>query len=218
MNESNILISCFGPHKTQQHNKTPLNEDAIRIFDEFETEPDTYETTDYLTSDEYEAGYLSDHEPGYYDDDDTDYMYNSEQNEEKWQWPPPETIFAKISTLDEHDANRLAWETLLKHDIPNTAADTDWYPFRNELGLLLFVGRYDPKLGITRNIIQYFLKILRTLQANGHITRDYVIPKNATTVETWWKYIPQPPVRLVLLFLFILAQFLLFAIILSNFG
>ena len=103
---------------------------------------------------------MSDHEQGYYDDDDTDYIYSCEQNKEKWQWPHPKTIIQEVSKLTDDDANRLALETLLKHDIPNTAADTDWYPFRNEL--LLFVARYDPKLGITRNIIQYFLKILRT--------------------------------------------------------
>ena len=93
-----------------------------------------------MTSDEYEEGYLSDQEPGYYDDDDTDYIYNCEKNKEKWQWPHPETIIQEISKLTDDDANRLAWESLLKYDIPNTAADTDWCPFRYKL--LLFVGRY----------------------------------------------------------------------------
>lgn len=66
--------------------------------------------------------------------------------------------------------------------------------FKNELGLLLFAGRYDPSLAITRAALQYFLKILRTLQKAGHIAAEYDIPKAAQTVEERWNFIPQPPI------------------------
>ena len=109
-------------------------------------------------------------------------------------WPPTAQVTALLDTLPDNDPNKIAWQTLIDHNKWNSKADPDWYPFRNELHFLLFLARFDPNLGITRQIIQIFLDILQTLQKNGHITDTYNIPKHATTVEKWWQFIPKPPI------------------------
>ena len=115
-------------------------------------------------------------------------------DENETAFPQPPMVRERIQSLHRQEPCRLAWEHLLNHNRENSQANADWYPFKNELGLLLFAGRYDPSLNITRAVLQYFLKILRTLQKAGHIVPEYDIPKAAQTVEEWWKFIPQPPI------------------------
>ena len=127
------------------------------------------------------------------DDDDSDSQDNSNENELPWSWPPTEEVLNVIGQLPADDTGRLAWESLLFHDCESTKADPDWYPWRNELCMMLFLCRYDPTFSISRNAIQCFIFILKTLQQNGHLNQRYWIPKHANTVERWWKWLPKPP-------------------------
>ena len=86
----------------------------------------------------------------YYDYNNTDTEINSndsdntDDSEHKWWWPDTAFVEKKLQQLQRDDPSVLAWRTLMEHDIPSTKASKDWYPFRNELGVLLFAGRYDP--------------------------------------------------------------------------
>lgn len=125
---------------------------------------------------------------------------DSYSDSDDWDFPTPDDVSQEINQLENLNPNKLAWQALLEHDDENSKAHVDWYPWRNELCMLLFLCRYDPTYGMTRNIIQCFLDILRTMKKNGHITANYFIPKDASTVEKWWKFIPKPPIRMLLLF------------------
>ena len=118
---------------------------------------------------------------------------NDNNNNLPWRWPSSDQVTRVIGQLPDDDTGRLAWEALLHHDCESTKADADWYPWRNELCMMLFLCRYDPTFSISRNAIQCFIWILKTLQQNGHFNGRYWIPKHANTVERWWKWLPKPP-------------------------
>ena len=111
-------------------------------------------------------------------------------------WPNTTQILNLINELPDNDPNKIAWDSLINNQEESKNANiNDWYPFRNELCFLLFVGRFDPDRAITRQTMTYFCSILRTLQQNGHLNEDYFVPKNGNLIETWWKYLPTPPMR-----------------------
>lgn len=135
------------------------------------------------------------------DNSDHSLDQNEENHNNEWQYPSTEEVIRVINTLPPTDPSRVAWAALVEHKKGNKNAHPDWYPWRNELHMLLFLCRFDPDIGFTRTTITYVLKILKTLQKNGHIHEDYNIPKAAQTIENWWCYLPEPPIRM----LFILA-------------
>lgn len=135
------------------------------------------------------------------------YNYNQRQNNAHDNnminganiWPTAAQVRHFIETkTDPHHPNddkdiKLGWQTLLqqKTAIPNSTRD--WFPFPNSLFLFLFVGRYDASLGITRNVINFFIKILKQLQHEGHLDASYQIPGDGSEIERLWTHLPQFP-------------------------
>ena len=111
--------------------------------------------------------------------------------------PDTRRILNSVDSLPDNDPNKIAWLSLINHNCESKFGDiNDWYPFGNELCFLLFVGRYDPDRAITREIITFFCSILHTLKQNGHLNGEYFVPKNGNVIETWWKHLPTPPMRM----------------------
>lgn len=137
---------------------------------------------------------ISIHDSDSNNDNDNESICSDDSNE--WNYPPPQTVYDTINNLPETDPNKVAWLSLLQHESTNSKASPDWYPWRNELCVLLFLCRFDATYGITRNIIQCFLNILLTLKERGHINNEYFIPTDASTIEKWWDFIPKPPIRM----------------------
>lgn len=153
-------------------------------------------STETTTDESFQHGFISanDTQESYCSTDDEILSDDFKQEREPpFDYPNPNQLRNLIDGLPPHDPSKIAWEKLLSHEKENSLAEPDWYPFRNELCLLLWLGRYNPSLNITRSILQYFLKLLRTLQVNGHLNDEYFVPSNATTIEKWWDFIPKPP-------------------------
>ena len=119
------------------------------------------------------------------------------QNNSQWQWPDQEQLRVQLNNLSPNDPSRLAWENLIDHENVNKNASNEWYPGRNIVDYLLFVGKNDPNWGMTRKMLQWIVDLLLTLQVEGYLDEDLKIPTNATTIEKWWIYIPKPPTSLV---------------------
>ena len=111
--------------------------------------------------------------------------------EENKQSAPNTNNQAENKYDDEHV--KQAWETLLQQKTSIPDSTHEWFPFPNALYLFLFVARYDPTIVITRNIINFFIKILKTLQQQGVIKPDYNIPSDGIVIERLWEHIPQLP-------------------------
>ena len=110
-----------------------------------------------------------------------------------WQHPDAQYIKDKLENIPDNNPSKKAWQALFESTHVNENATTEWFPFENELGLMLFIARYDPQLNLTREHIKFFLLVLRTLQNHGILDANYFVPKSAYTIETWKKYIPKPP-------------------------
>ena len=123
-------------------------------------------------------------------------------------WPTPAQVAAFLGDNNNHNNNnnnnnnnnsdddkdvKQAWVNLLQQETDIPGATYEWFPFPNALYLLLFIGRYDPTLAITRNIINYFIKILKTLKQQGFISNNYKIPGDGSEVERLWSHLPQLP-------------------------
>jgi hypothetical protein len=131
-----------------------------------------------------------------FDSDDLIWMNELlvDQPHDVWQFPDSELLRQQLQSLsDDDNPSREAWQALLDHDKENTNASHRWYPFRNEACFLLWLGRYDPTLTMTRHMLRWILKLLRTLQRNKIIIETYHLPKDPTTIEKWWQYVPTPP-------------------------
>ena len=113
-----------------------------------------------------------------------------------WKWPDQAELKQRYERLEPSSPSYLAWSRLVNHDVYNKNAELEWYPFQNELCFMLWLGRSDPSLGMTRNMLTWIINLLLTLKMNNHIDNDYFIPTHATTVEKWWRFIPQPPSRM----------------------
>ena len=149
-------------------------------------------------------GWLSSNMSSYSDNENSNNGYISSNNDNiniRWRWPSVHEVIDKITTLQPDDDIRRAWQTILKQEtnIPNATAD--WHPFPNVLWVLLFLGRYDKKLGITRSIINFFIQILKTLKQQGKLDSQYNIPGDGSTLEKLWDQFPELPTGII----FILA-------------
>ena len=133
-------------------------------------------------------------DPSSFSDSDPSSSQSCYSSEREYRIPTEREMIEMLQQLTDDNPTKRAWTNLIEFKEANKNATAEWFPFENELGLLLFVGRYDPQLSITRAIIQFFIKILRTLQENGHLNANYSIPKDASTVEKWMKNIPTPPI------------------------
>ena len=105
-------------------------------------------------------------------------------------WPTAQQVHVFMHA-DTHI--KKGWEALLNQKTSIPDASNEWFPFPNALYLFLFIGRYDPSLAITRNIIKYFIKILKTLQNQGFIAPIYKIPSDGSEIERLWEHLPQLP-------------------------
>lgn len=128
-----------------------------------------------------------------YSSDPSQFSYDEHKG---FQMPDQQHLQQELNNLRDDDKSQIAWNSLIKHNKSNKNASYQHYPFVNTACSLLFFGRFNPTLGITRNITQWVLTLLRTLQVEGHLDSEYFIPKDASTIEKWWKYIPQPPLSM----------------------
>lgn len=158
----------------------------------------TSESEDVSDSDEHDVA------PHYYNHNPNDNNNNViNPNDNNNNVINPNNIWptgAQVRNFIEQEANpnddkeiKLGWQTLLqqKTAIPNST--NDWFPFPNALYLFLFIGRYDASLAITRNIINFFIKILKTLQDQGHLDASYKMPGDGSEIERLWTHLPQLP-------------------------
>ena len=124
-----------------------------------------------------------------------------------WQDPDAQYIKRKLANIEDNNPSKKAWQALFESTHVNENATTEWFPFENELGLMLFIARYDPQLSLTREHIKFFLLVLRTLQNHGILDTNYFVPKSAYTIETWKKYIPKPPFCMLLFFVILALSY-----------
>ena len=110
------------------------------------------------------------------------------------QPPTLEAIQQLLSQLPKTNLTKQAWQALLDKNKHPHGYSTEYFPFWNELCCFLFLGRYDDKLGITRNILDFFIVILKTLQTSGIVSQDYYIPASGAVIEEYWQNLPQVPV------------------------
>ena len=108
-------------------------------------------------------------------------------------FPDPSLLRQRLHRLPPDDQSRNGWLSLLDCNQTNSRAEPPWNPFPNVLGMMLFMNMNNPALNMSRKCCQSFLKVLRTLQAEGHLNAEYYVPRHATTIEKWWRWIPQPP-------------------------
>ena len=160
-------------------------------------------------SDEYDVV------PDFYNNDN--YNYNQQQNNNDNNcdnnnyncdnnivnpgniWPTAAQVrhFIRTETDPQHPNDdkdiKLGWQTLLQQKTAIPDSTRDWFPWPNSLYLFLFVGRYDASLGITRNVVNFFIKILKQLQHEGHLDVSYKIPGDGSEIERLWTHLPQFP-------------------------
>ena len=172
-----------------------IDEDNVDQCDNFVHVADNFVHSSDIDEDNVSTSYWSELDSVDSDIGIDNYDSSQDNDQSDLEWPPTEEVLNVINQLPPTDAGRQAWEALIWHDCESTKADLDWYPWRNELCMLLFLCRYDPTYSISRNAIRCFIYILKTLQQNGHLRRDYWIPKYANTIEKWWKWLPKPPQR-----------------------
>ena len=82
---------------------------------------------------------------------------NNNQQQQPLQWPTAQQVLEKIQQLPNNHPIKDAWTSLLSFEKKYQNSSNDWFPFINELCLFLFIGRFDAKLGITREIMNFFL-------------------------------------------------------------
>ena len=132
-------------------------------------------------------------------------------NIDEHQWPTVQEVIDEMKKLDDDDEIKLSWSTLLKQETKGADPSDEYCPFPNELYGLLFLGRYHKNLGITREIITWFIKILKTLRKNGIIKASYKIPSDGSAVERLWEELPELPLGI---FFFLLCCFFYFVVFL----
>lgn len=114
-------------------------------------------------------------------------------NVDEHKWPTVQQVLDEMKQLDDDDEIKLSWSTLLKQETKGSVPGDEFCPFPNELYGLLFLGRYHKNLGITREIITWFIKILKTLRKNGIIQQNYKIPSDGSAIERLWEELPELP-------------------------
>ena len=119
-------------------------------------------------------------------------------NIDNYQWPTVAQVLDEMKQLDDDDEIKLSWSTLLKQETKGADPGDEYCPFPNELYGLLFLGRYHKNLGITREIITWFIKILKTLRKNGIIKAKYKIPSDGSAIERLWEELPELPLGIFL--------------------
>ena len=118
---------------------------------------------------------------------------------EEMKWPSGATVKNHINNLPNNHINNLtkqAWEALLKKNKHPHAYSNDWFPFINGLCTFLFVGRYDPKIGLTRAVVDFIIVIFKSLKQAGIIANDYYVPASGALIEEYWENLPQVPLCL----------------------
>ena len=109
-------------------------------------------------------------------------------------FPNPNVLRDQLSRLPATNESVIGWSALINFNKTNNAANPDWYPFVNEFDFLSFALMNNPKLGVTHQIMNFVIKIMKTLKNNGVIDEEYKIPANALAIVRRWDTIPQPPV------------------------
>ena len=125
--------------------------------------------------------------------DDTN---NASQYDNNHNYPGREAmtqIMNSFANRQSIDPCFRSWQALYKHKEFNKHCKSKWKPFRNELEYILWLGRNNSSLGLTRAQIQFILDLVKTLQNNGHLSGDYKIPKSATTIEKYNRWFPKVP-------------------------
>ena len=125
------------------------------------------------------------------------YSHNDENKVSREQdWPTVDQIIQEIQDLPDDDEIKLGWQVLLNQKCEIPGSCDDFCPFPNELYSLLFLGRYNKNLGITRNIINWVIKIFKTLKNAGWMTNNYKIPSDGTEIENLWFHLPELPLSM----------------------
>jgi hypothetical protein len=117
--------------------------------------------------------------------------------------PDQQEIINLINNLPRNDIRRKSWESLISHNKTNKYATEMWYPFRNEICLMLFLGLQDQQLSMTRKLLQWFIWFLNTLQDRHIIGQEYWLPKSSQTVESWINLFPNVPFSYFICFIYI---------------
>ena len=108
-------------------------------------------------------------------------------------------LYNALRNIDNEAPNKLAWTSLLEHESWNDEAPNNWRPFDNGLCAMLFLGYVNPELHLTRNVLNWFLAVLHSLQQQGVIKNNYWIPADGTTIERWKRFFPVPPTSVSIL-------------------
>ena len=111
--------------------------------------------------------------------------------------PNAQLIRNALQGMSKLNPIRRSYQSLLNCKFwPNARdLDEDWKPFRNCACYLLWLGRNDPQLGLTSNVLQWIINLLLTLKAEGVFKYDdYWIPRDSSTIDKWMRYFPEVPI------------------------
>ena len=193
------------PHFQPRFNAIPKRENSTSLLQEWDRQHHSAnEDNDSVSNDRYEFENdnvsfwnLEKNKPncGHFIKSEKKRGIKKDNNDkiDEYKWPTVQQVLDEMKELDDNNEIKLSWSVLLEQETKGADPGDEYCPFPNELYGLLFLGRYHKNLGITREIITWFIKILKTLRKNGIMKASYKIPSDGSAIERLWEELPELP-------------------------